>query len=101
MFFCGTITFWAILRDFLRGQKSQGPLKKSLEMAQKVIVPKKNYVPNFLKQWNIGNFMYFCNHFQMFKGAVSKDFLDFFISWIEATDEQAKMVLICEKDGFD
>ncbi len=33
------------------------------EMAQKVIVPKKkNYVPNFLKQQDIGNFMSFCNH---------------------------------------
>ena len=30
-------------------------------MAQKVIVPKKkNYVPKFLKQWYIGNFMYPC-----------------------------------------
>ncbi len=31
----------------------------SLEMAHKVIVPqKKNYVPKFLKQRDIGNFMY-------------------------------------------
>ena len=31
----------------------------SREMAHKVIVPqKKNYVPKFLKQWYIGNFMY-------------------------------------------
>jgi hypothetical protein len=29
------------LWDNLRGQKSLGPLKMSLEMAQKVIVPKK------------------------------------------------------------
>ncbi len=37
-------------RDNLRGQKSLGPLKMSLEMAHKVIVPqKKNYVPKFLK----------------------------------------------------
>ncbi len=60
IFFCGTITFWAILRDILRGQdffdplncpkrsegqfrgkKSWGPLKMSREMAHKVIVPKK------------------------------------------------------------
>ncbi len=46
-------------RDNLRGQKSLGPLKMSLEMAHKVIVPpKKNYVPKFLKQLDIGNFMY-------------------------------------------
>ena len=32
-------------------------------MAQKVIVPKKkNYVPKFLKQRDIGNFMSFGNH---------------------------------------
>jgi hypothetical protein len=37
-------------RDNSRGQKSLGPPKMSLEMAQKVIVPqKKNYVPQFLK----------------------------------------------------
>jgi hypothetical protein len=30
----------------------------SREMAHKVIVPQKNYVPKFLKQWDIGNFMY-------------------------------------------
>jgi hypothetical protein len=35
----------------------------SQEMAHKVIVPKKkNYVPKFLKQRDIGNFMSFCNH---------------------------------------
>jgi len=35
----------------------------SRKMAQKVIVPKKkNYVPNFLKQRDIGNFMSFWNH---------------------------------------
>jgi hypothetical protein len=35
----------------------------SREMAQKVIVhKKKNYVPKFLKQRGIGNFMSFCNH---------------------------------------
>jgi hypothetical protein len=38
-------------RDNLRGQKSLGPLKMSLEMAHKVILPpKKNYIPQFLKQ---------------------------------------------------
>jgi hypothetical protein len=41
----------------LRGQKSLGPLKMSLEMAQKVIVPqKKNYVPHFLKQRDINSY---------------------------------------------
>ncbi len=30
----------------------------SREMAHKVIVPKKNYVPKLLIQWYIGNFMY-------------------------------------------
>ncbi len=69
IFFFGTITFkasghfegastfltpklsLAALRDNLRGQKSLGPLKMSLETAQKVIVPqKKNYVSQFLKQ---------------------------------------------------
>ena len=47
------------LRDiiFLRGQKSLGPLKMFLEMAQKVIVPqKKNYVPQFLKQRDINSY---------------------------------------------
>ncbi len=29
IFFCGTITLWAISRDILRGQKSGGPLKMS------------------------------------------------------------------------
>jgi hypothetical protein len=44
-------------RDNLRGQKSLGPLKMSLEMAQKVIVPqKKNYVPQFLKQRDINSY---------------------------------------------
>ena len=52
IFFCGTITLWAISRDILRGprlfwplkfrgQKSRGPLKMSREMAHKVIVPQK------------------------------------------------------------
>jgi hypothetical protein len=44
-------------RDNLRGQKSLGPLKMSLEMAQKVIVPpKKNYIPHFLKQLDINSY---------------------------------------------
>ncbi len=52
IFFCGTITLWVISRDILRGpwlfwppklrgQKGLGPLKMSLEMAQKVIVPQR------------------------------------------------------------
>ena len=62
MFFCGTITLLAISRDNLRGQKSLGPLKLSREMDHKVILlQKKHYVPNFLKQRNIGNFMSFLN----------------------------------------
>ncbi len=44
-------------RDNLRGQKSLGPLKMSLETAQKVIVPqKKNYVLHFLKQRDINSY---------------------------------------------
>jgi hypothetical protein len=44
-------------RDNLRGQKSLGPLKMSLEMAHKVIVPpKKNYIPQFLKQRDINSY---------------------------------------------
>ncbi len=44
-------------RDNLRGQKSLGPLKMSLEMAHKVIVQqKKNYVPQFLKQRDINSY---------------------------------------------
>ncbi len=40
-----------------RGQKSLGPLKMSLEMAHKVIVPqKKNYVTQFLKQRDINSY---------------------------------------------
>jgi hypothetical protein len=46
-------------RDNLRGQKSLVPLKMSLEMAHKVIVPpKKNYIPQFLKQRDINS--YYC-----------------------------------------
>ncbi len=44
-------------RDNLRGQKSLGPLKMSLEMAHKVILPPtKNYIPQFLKQWDINSY---------------------------------------------
>ncbi len=44
--------------DNLRGQKSLGPLKMSLEMAHKIIVPqKKNYVPQFLKQRDINSYL--------------------------------------------
>jgi hypothetical protein len=40
----------------LRGQKSLGPLKMSLKMAHKVILPpKKNYIPQFLKQRDINS----------------------------------------------
>jgi hypothetical protein len=45
------------LPDNLRGQKSLGPLKMSLELAHKVIVPpKKNYIPQFLKQRDINSY---------------------------------------------
>ena len=45
------------LRDNLRGQKSLGPLKMSLEMAHKVILPqKKNYILQFLKQQDINSY---------------------------------------------
>jgi hypothetical protein len=44
-------------RDNLRGQKSLGPLKMSLEMAHKVVLPpKKNYIPQFLKQQDINSY---------------------------------------------
>jgi hypothetical protein len=43
-------------RDNLRGQKSLGPLKMSLEMAHKVILPpKKIFIPQFLKQRDINS----------------------------------------------
>ncbi len=44
IFFCGTITLWAISRDILRGPR--------------LFWPQKNCIPKFLKQWYIGNFMY-------------------------------------------
>ncbi len=40
----------------LRGQKSLGPLKMSLEKAHKVIVP-QNYVLQFLKQRDINSYL--------------------------------------------
>ena len=44
-------------QDNLRSQKSLGPFKMSLEMANKVIVPQKiNYVPHFLKQRDINSY---------------------------------------------
>jgi hypothetical protein len=46
-----------------RGQKSRGPLKMSLEMAHKVIVPQKNYVPQFLKQRDINSYSFFKTNF--------------------------------------
>jgi hypothetical protein len=46
-------------RDNLRGQKSLGPLKMSLEMAHKVILPpQKNYIPQFLKQRDINSYKF-------------------------------------------
>ncbi len=51
-----TTTVHNSTRDNLRGQKSLGPLKMSLEMAHKVIVPPKNYVPQFLKQRDINSY---------------------------------------------
>ena len=60
IFFLRDNNFLSRFEGQFRGQKSRGPLKMSREMAQKVIVPKKkNYVPNFLKQRDIGNFMSF------------------------------------------
>jgi hypothetical protein len=45
--------------------KSLGPLKMSLEMAHKVIVPpKKNYIPQFLKQRDINSYKEPGNLFQ-------------------------------------
>ncbi len=51
----------SVSRDNLRGQKSLGPLKMSLEMAHKVILPpKKNYIPQFLKQRDINSYSITC-----------------------------------------
>jgi hypothetical protein len=48
--------FSGALDNLLRGQKSLGPLKMSLEMAHKVIVPqKKKYVLQFRKQRDINS----------------------------------------------
>jgi hypothetical protein len=57
IFFFWDNHFMSFARDNLRGQKSLDPLKMSLEMAHKVIVPqKKNYVPQFLKQREINSY---------------------------------------------
>ncbi len=46
------------------GQKSLGPLKMSLEMAHKVILPpKKNYIPQFLKQRDINSYYLWASEF--------------------------------------
>ncbi len=48
---------WTEESGQFKGSKSLGPLKMSLEKAQKVIVPqKKNYVPQFLKQRDINSY---------------------------------------------
>ena len=58
--FLGDNHFISHFEGQFRGQKSRGPLKMSREMDHKVILPQKiNYVPNFLKQRDIGNFMSF------------------------------------------
>ncbi len=50
--------FMSHFSGHFRGQKSRGPLKMSLEMGHKVIVPtKKNYVPQFLKQQDINSYL--------------------------------------------
>jgi hypothetical protein len=46
------------LEGHFEGSKKSWPLKMSREIAHKVIVPQKKYVPKFLKQRDIGNFMY-------------------------------------------
>ncbi len=43
-------------RDNLRGQKSLGPLKISLKMAHKVIVPPKKLYPAVSKQRDINSY---------------------------------------------
>jgi hypothetical protein len=63
IFFLRDNNFMSHFEGHFRGQKCRGPLKMSREMAHKVIVKKKkNVVPKFLKQQDIGNFMSFCNH---------------------------------------
>jgi hypothetical protein len=53
---------------------------------KKVIVPKKkNYVPKFLKQRDIGNFMSFCNH-----GPSILSLYSFFSSFI--------LIIICREN---
>ena len=80
-FFCDYY-FWAISRDFLRGpqlfwtlncpllrsgqfkgsKKSLPPQKVPWNSSKIIVPPKNHYVPHFLKQRDIGNFMSFCNH---------------------------------------
>jgi hypothetical protein len=65
-------------RDNLRGQKSLGPLKMSLEMAHKVILPpKKNYIPQFLKQRDINSYF----PLLLFQCLYSRDFCSAMLSF--------------------
>jgi hypothetical protein len=50
-------------RDNLGVKKVEAPSKCPEKGLKKLLSQKKkNYVPNFLKQRDIGNFMSFCNH---------------------------------------
>ncbi len=49
-------------RNNLGVKKVEAPSKCPEKWLIKVLSPKKNYVPKFLKQRDIGNFMFFCNH---------------------------------------
>ncbi len=50
-------TFWGGLDFFDPSQKSLGSLKMSLKMAHKrILPPKKNYIPQFLKQRDINSY---------------------------------------------
>ncbi len=52
-------SYYSCARDNLRGQKSLGPLKMSLEMAHKVILPpKKNYIHKSFV--NSGTLVFLC-----------------------------------------
>ncbi len=60
-------------------QKSLGPLKMSLEMAHKVILPpKKNYIPQFLKQRDINSYYIFllCYMSFIYKLVLVEDTID-------------------------
>ena len=61
MVFCGTIIF-SYFKGLFEGSKKSRPPQKVPRNSSKIIVTKNHYVTNFLKQWNIGNFMSFCNH---------------------------------------